>query len=101
MKKVTLLLLGAVALSGCSHSNTSPTDASQLANCQFVLREVDGQVVVPHEGIRPEIGFSEGLKVSWVMCNSFFGQGKVEQGRLSEPQLVSTRILCSNADLNK
>ncbi|MGF6562846.1 META domain-containing protein [Erwinia aphidicola] len=101
MKKVTLLLLGAVALSGCSHSNTSPTDASQLANRQFVLSAVDGQTVVPHEGIRPGIGFSEGLKVSGVMCNRFFGQGKVEQGRLSVPQLASTRMLCSNADLNK
>ena len=66
-----------------------------------MLSVVDGQTVVPHEGIRPGIGFSEGLKVSGVMCNRFFGQGKVEQGRLSVPQLASTRMLCSNADLNK
>lgn len=101
MKKATLLLLGAVALSGCSHTLLRTPDASQLANRQFVLRAVDGQAVTAHEGIRPGIAFGEGLKVSGVMCNRFFGQGELQQGRLSVPQLASTRMLCSHADLNK
>ena len=103
MKKTMLLLLGAMALTGCSnasHTGNQP-DAGKLANRLFALTSVDGQAVTPREGMKPGISFGENLKVSGVMCNRFFGQGKLEQGRLFVPQLASTRMMCSDAQLNQ
>ncbi|MBD8161862.1 META domain-containing protein [Erwinia persicina] len=103
MKKIILLLAGALALNGCSNAQTraDAPDAAQLANRLFTLSAVDGQAVTPHQGMKPGIGFGEDLKVSGVMCNRFFGQGKLEQGRLSVPQLASTRMMCSDPQLNQ
>lgn len=99
MKKSMLLLLGAIALTGCSQ--TSHPDASQLANRLFSLSAVDGQSVKSHEGMKPGIGFNDSLRVSGVMCNRFFGQGKLEQGRLIVPMLASTQMMCHDPLLNK
>lgn len=99
MKKSMLLLLGAVALTGCSQ--TSHPDAGQLANRLFALSAVDGQSVKSHEGMKPGIGFNDSLRVSGVMCNRFFGQGHIEQGRLTVPMLASTKMLCSDPLLNQ
>ncbi|MFK8257599.1 META domain-containing protein [Erwinia sp. AnSW2-5] len=99
MKKTMLLLLGAVALNGCSQ--TSHSDAGQLANRLFALSAVDGQAVKSREGMKPGIGFNESLSVSGVMCNRFFGQGQLEQGRLIVPMLASTRMQCNDPLLNK
>lgn len=104
MKKTMLLLLGAMALNGCSHASHmtgSQPDAGQLANRMFILRAVDGQTVTPREGMKPGISFGDSLKVTGVMCNRFFGQGKLEQGRLSVPQMASTRMMCSDPQLNQ
>lgn len=99
MKKAMLLLLSAVALNGCSQ--TPHPEAGQLTHRLFALTAVDGQAVKSHEGMKPGIGFGEGLKVSGVMCNRFFGQGKLEKGRLSVPQMASTRMMCSDPQLNQ
>ncbi|AXU95428.1 MAG TPA: META domain-containing protein [Erwinia persicina] len=103
MKKIILLLAGALALNGCSNAQTTADapDAARLANRLFTLSAVDGKAVTPHQGMKPGIGFAEDLKVSGVMCNRFFGQGKLEQGRLSVPQLASTRMMCSDPQLNQ
>lgn len=100
MKKSMLLLLGAVAVSGCS-GIAAQSDSLQLANRMFVLSAVDGKAVTLREGIRPGISFDAGLKVSGVMCNRFFGQGKLEQGQLKVPQMASTRMMCSDPQLNE
>lgn len=104
MKKILLLLVGALALNGCSHAiqtSAEQPDAAQLANRLFVLSSVDGQAVTPHQGIKPGISFGNDLKVSGVMCNRFFGQGALQQGGLSVPQLASTRMMCSDPQLNQ
>ncbi|CAO96920.1 META domain-containing protein [Erwinia tasmaniensis] len=100
MKNSMLLLLGAVAVSGCS-GIAAQSDSLQLANRMFVLSAVDGKAVTLREGIRPGISFDAGLKVSGVMCNRFFGQGTLEQGQLKVPQMASTRMMCSDPQLNE
>lgn len=100
MKKSLLLLLGAIAVSGCS-SIAAQSDSPQLANRMFVLSAVDGKAVTLREGIKPGINFDAGLKVSGVMCNRFFGQGKLEQGLLKVPQMASTQMMCSDRQLNQ
>ena len=99
MKKTFVLLLGAIALNGCSQ--TPHSEAGQLANRLFALSAVDGQTVKSHEGMKPGIGFNDSLRVNGVMCNRFFGQGHIEQGRLTVPMLASTKMLCSDPLLNQ
>ncbi|WP_099350007.1 META domain-containing protein [Erwinia amylovora] len=100
MKKSSLLLLAAVAVSGCGGS-AAQSDSGLLANRMFVLSAVDGKAVALRDGIKPGISFDAGLKVSGVMCNRFFGQGKLESGQLKVPQLASTRMMCSDPLLNQ
>ncbi|MCT2387364.1 META domain-containing protein [Erwinia pyrifoliae] len=100
MKKSSLLMLAAVAVSGCS-GNAAQSDSALLANRMFVLSAVDGNAVTLRDGIKPGIGFNAGLKVSGVMCNRFFGQGKLEKGQLKVPQLASTRMMCNDPLLNQ
>lgn len=100
MKSSILPLLAAITLSGCS-SDTGGVDDRALRDNYFVLRSVDGQPVTAHEGIRPNLRFEDGLRVSGVMCNRFFGQGRIEQGQLRVPQLASTRMLCHDDVLNQ
>ncbi|WP_455819523.1 META domain-containing protein [Pseudomonas cerasi] len=99
MKKSLLMLLGVVALMGCSQ--TRHPEAELLANRLFTLSAVDGLAVKSHEGIKPGIGFNESLRVSGVMCNRFLGQARLEQGRLTVPMLASTKMLCSDPLLNQ
>lgn len=98
MKKRIALLLVSMTLAGCSSLNHVNSDA--LANRNFVLKSVDGVAAEPHEGMKPGIHFSEDMRVTGVMCNRFFGQGKLENGVLSVPQMASTRMMCVDADLN-
>lgn len=100
MKKSILLILATLAASGCS-SNGNRLNEQQLLNHYFVLSEVDGKPVEQRAGIRPGISFAPGLKVSGVMCNRFFGQGQLEQGRLTVARLASTEMLCRDGELNQ
>ncbi|WP_205065111.1 META domain-containing protein [Pantoea coffeiphila] len=100
MKKSILLMLAALVASGCS-SDGNRLNEQQLLNQYFVLSAVDGKPVEQRAGIRPGISFAPGLRVSGVMCNRFFGQGQLEQGRLTVPQLATTRMRCHDGELNQ
>lgn len=98
MKKSLALLLASMVLAGCSSLNHVNSEA--LANRNFVLKSMDGVAVKPHEGMKPGIHFSEDMRVTGVMCNRFFGQGALENGVLSVPQMASTRMMCADPELN-
>ncbi|MEM6159558.1 META domain-containing protein [Erwinia sp. P6884] len=102
MKKEAALLMAAMAIVGCSANSAQNNDeAAKLADHYFVLTSVDGKAIGLPEGVKPGIRFGENMHVSGVMCNRFFGQGKLEQGVLSLPQMASTRMLCSDPRLNE
>jgi len=100
MNKYAALMLVAMLLTGCS-SGGEDAYHNLLSDHNFVLKSVDGQVVTPVAGIRPGINFAQDMQVSGVMCNRFFGQGKLEHGELRVPQLASTRMLCIDPQLNE
>ena len=100
MKRTLAVLTAAMVLGGCSSASQHDAQAS-LANRNFVLTTVDGQSISAPQGMKPGINFSDEMRVTGVMCNRFFGQGKLEQGRLSVPQLASTRMMCSDPQLNQ
>ncbi|WP_428945952.1 META domain-containing protein [Pantoea sp. FN060301] len=101
MKKEAALLMAAMAIAGCSANSAQNDEAVKLADRYFVLTSVDGEAIGLPEGVKPGIRFGEGMHVSGVMCNRFFGQGKLERGVLSLPQMASTRMLCSDPRLNE
>ena len=98
MKNTTLILMGAMLLAGCT--TPSQQDEHLLAR-SFQLSSVDGQAVTAPQGMKPGINFSKEMRVTGVMCNRFFGQGKLEKGVLSVPQMASTRMMCSDPKLNQ
>lgn len=100
MNKTTLTLVAAMLLGGCA-SSSQPSPGDALANRSFVLTSVDGQAVTAPQGMKPGINFGEDMRVTGVMCNRFFGQGKLEKGGLSVPHMASTRMLCSDPALNQ
>ncbi|KAB8307433.1 META domain-containing protein [Erwinia endophytica] len=100
MNKHAALILVALLLAGCSSGGENASHNS-LSDHNFVLKGVDGQAVTPSVGIRPGINFAQDMRVSGVMCNRFFGQGKLQHGKLSVPQLSSTRMLCIDPQLNE
>lgn len=100
MYKTTLALVAAMLLGGCA-SSPQPAPGDVLANRSFVLTSVDGKPVTAPQGIKPGINFGEDMRVTGVMCNRFFGQGKLEKGVLSVPHMASTRMLCSAPELNQ
>ena len=100
MNKTTLTLVAAMLLGGCA-SSSQPAPGDTLANRSFVLTSVDGHAVTAPQGMKPGINFGEDMRVTGVMCNRFFGQGKLETGVLTVPHMASTRMLCSNPELNK
>ncbi|WLS80571.1 META domain-containing protein [Erwinia pyri] len=97
MKNRTLILMGAMLLAGCA---TSQPNEKELAR-SFQLSSVDGQAITAPQGMKPGINFSKEMHVTGVMCNRFFGQGTLEKGVLSVPQMASTRMMCSDQKLNQ
>jgi len=98
MKNRTLILMGTMLLAGCT--TVSQPNEKELAR-SFQLSSVDGQAITAPQGMKPGINFSREMRVTGVMCNRFFGQGKLENGVLSVPQMASTRMMCSDQKLNQ
>lgn len=100
MKRTGVLFAAAMLLAGCS-TGADKAAHPLLTDRNFVLKTVDGQAVTPPAGMKPGINFARDMRVSGVMCNRFFGQGKLEHGVLSVPHLASTRMLCIDPKLNE
>lgn len=101
MKKEAALLIAAMTLVGCSAQSAQRDETAALADRHFVLTSVDGEAIGPREGVKPVIRFSSDMHVSGVMCNRFFGQGKLAKGVLTLPQMATTRMMCSDPKLNE
>lgn len=100
MKIKSALLVATLLLSGCG-AGPDKTAHSSLSGHNFILTRVDGQPVTPPAGMKPGISFAQDMHISGVMCNRFFGQGKLEHGVLTVAQLASTRMMCSDTVLNQ
>lgn len=98
MKNRSLILIGAMLLAGCT--TASQPNEKELAR-SFQLSSVDGQAITAPQGMKPGINFSREMHVTGVMCNRFFGQGTLEKGVLSVPQMATTRMMCSDQKLNQ
>ncbi|CAK9885242.1 MAG: Heat shock protein HslJ [Candidatus Erwinia impunctatus] len=94
------VLAAAVVLAGCTTTPTQVGGTSSLAGRHFELSQADGQRVSEPARV-PEIAFDDTLRVSGAVCNRFFGQGKISEGKLLVPQLASTKMLCSSEQLNQ
>ncbi|MEB6538371.1 heat shock protein HslJ [Serratia plymuthica] len=102
MKKCLPMALAALLLTGCGMSQSGKTvTEDDLLHHNFVLQSVDGVAVKPQPGNAPSIEFGEKMHVSGAMCNRFFGSGQLQNGVLTVKNLVSTRMLCTDAQRNQ
>ncbi len=101
MKKALFILATAITLSACSTGQDTTVKQHDLQHHRFELLSVDGQTVPAAQGRIPEIEFGEKMHVSGKMCNNFFGQGELQNNVLTVKGLASTRMLCSDENLNK
>jgi len=105
MKKLLILLLLALPLlTACGASKSAfkgaaPADSDLLAR-RFVLQSVNGEAFNAGER-RPEIEFSEGMRVTGQVCNRFIGNGAYEKGVLTVPNMAMTMMLCVDDKLNQ
>lgn len=101
MKKIITLVALSVLLTGCvrSGANNVSVKAEQLTGHRFVLETVNGQAVPPGEH-PADIRFDNEMKVSGQMCNSFSGQGKLSEGKLTVKNMAMTRMMCAEAQRN-
>lgn len=97
MKKLIALVAGATLLAGCG--GDKPVTQEDLLHHRFVLVSENGNKV--EQEVSPYIEFNEGLMVNGKMCNSFFGKVTLEDSKLTSAGLASTRMLCSDEQLNK
>ncbi|MEE8728593.1 MAG: heat shock protein HslJ [Rahnella inusitata] len=101
MKKALFILATAMTLGACSMNQNTAVKQTDLQHHRFELLSVDGQTVPAAQGRIPEIEFGEKMHVSGKMCNNFFGQGELQNSVLTVKGLASTRMLCSDENLNK
>lgn len=102
MNKPILVALTVLLLAGCGMNQKSKTvTESDLLHHHFVLQSVDGIAVTPGHGNGPNIEFGETMHVSGAMCNRFFGNGQLQDGVLTVQGLASTRMLCTDPQLNQ
>ena len=73
--------------------------AKDLLHRRFVLKTSDGADFSTKEKVL-DIEFNEGLRVSGAVCNRFNGQGELENGVLTVRQMASTKMFCTDSDLN-
>lgn len=110
MKKIIPLAIISALLAGCgmnqsgNHTindvkNGSNVTESDLLHHNFVLVSVDGKQPTKTPG--PNIEFGEKMHISGAMCNRFMGQGELKEGVLTAKGLASTRMLCSDEQLNQ
>ncbi|MEX3239048.1 MULTISPECIES: heat shock protein HslJ [Serratia] len=102
MKKSISVALTALLLAGCGMSQNGKTvTESDLLHHNFALQSVDGVAVKSRPGNGPNLEFGEKMHVSGAMCNHFFGSGQLQDGVLTVPGLASTRMACSDPQLNQ
>ncbi|MBQ4132252.1 MAG: META domain-containing protein [Desulfovibrionaceae bacterium] len=88
----TLLISGLGACTGISSQ-------SDLQHHNYVLVEVNN---APFNGERiPHIEFNEGGAVSGAFCNEYMGHGELANDRFFIRNLVSTKMLCADRNLNE
>ena len=101
MKKSLFVLAAVMTLGACSMNQNTTVSQTDLQHHRFELLSVDGQTVPAAQGRIPEIEFGSNMHVSGKMCNNFMGQGELHNNVLTVKALASTRMLCTDENLNK
>lgn len=106
MKKILTAALGALLLTGCGQTtgNTVKVSPEALMHHRYVLESVDGKPFSSQQPINKRaqtLSFGENLHISGKMCNSFSGQGVLNDNVLKVSQIAMTRMFCTNSQLNQ
>jgi heat shock protein HslJ len=90
-----------VAAPAIPAADKTPTP-EDLLHRRFALARVDGKdFTVEDRNLHPDIEFNEGFHISGSVCNRYRGPAELKDGRLFAENLVSTRMLCINPELNE
>jgi len=98
--KMTVALLAAgMMLAGCVSTSDVTTQPEQLQHHRFVLESFNGKNVTSQKPL--ELSFGEDMHISGNMCNQFTGEGKLSDGGMKVKNMVMTKKLCTDPQLNQ
>lgn len=98
--KRLLCLAAGLSLTACAAGSNIKVSEETLLHHNFVLQSVDGKSYNLQENA-PTIAFNEGMRVSGAICNQFMGKGSLNGNTLTVAQMVSTKKLCFEQELNQ
>lgn len=78
---------------------TSSVSEQDLLHHNFVLVSVDGKEFKSSK--TPNLEFNEGFRMAGSACNRLLGQAKLANNTLVVEQMVSTKMLCFETELNE
>lgn len=94
---------------GAGNSMSNSTSQSQgmensgqnaLLHRNFLLLTANGKSFEDKEK-RPNLEFNEGFRIAGGICNRFTGMAELKDGVLTAKQLASTKMFCTDQDLNE
>ena len=72
-----------------------------MAGKSFVLETMNGRSFSPEDYKKPTLNFSDDLRIFGQICNVFNGAATIEDGILKAEHMISTRMFCTNPQLNE
>jgi Heat shock protein len=87
-------------MGGNATTSVDSTENISLLHRRFLLLTVNGVSFAEKEK-RPSLEFNEGFRISGGICNRFTGMAEFANGMLTAKQLASTKMFCTDQDLNE
>lgn len=95
---ICLFLVSACGNGEKAEDKPLPVTKESLMHHRYELVSVNGEAVT-WERV-PEISFGEGFRVFGRVCNQFFGEGELKDGKLFVSKMGSTKMLCPDEKLD-
>ncbi len=104
--KIFILALSFFCLAACgssasveAESQAEPLKAESLEGQNFELIAVGGQPFQNQQAVT--LVFRDNLELGGQICNSYHGQGRLQEGRLVVDNMASTRKICPTTGLDE
>lgn len=91
---------GEMNMGGNATIGAEKAENTLLLHRRFLLLTMNGTSFAEKEK-RPSLEFNEGFRISGGICNRFTGMAELANGKLTAKQLASTKMFCTDQELNE